>query len=92
MTQNDDEKLIQNAAAEMKDRADDPVLIETTLKNLIPVISILQLGLRHPATATMPTAKMAREFCEGLIEVIAPKISSDLHHLLMLGFDPAHDQ
>ena len=88
----DDEALaITNRASEILKHWTRPVVLELDINTTIGLIGVCQLALRHPATDSSPTSQRIRQLILSLINHIDPNPESDLHRVLMFGFDPRWD-
>jgi hypothetical protein len=86
----DENVLLSRATLEIAKRGNERITIETDLQRIIAVISIVQLGLRHPGVHDKPTAAVAERFVISLIENIDPA-HGPVWQLLNRGFNPVHD-
>ena len=67
----------------------DKIKVNIDPLTAVTAIGVLQLGLRHPKIPES-TADIARRYCDGMIEALAPE-PGPLRTLLERGYDPAHD-
>jgi hypothetical protein len=90
ITAEEKERLIESSLQTMREWQ-RPIIIETNITITVGLISMLQLALRHPATAERPTTAIVERFTRNLIEGLDPT-HGDFYLFLMLGFNPDFDE
>ena len=67
-----------------------PIIIQTDMTNVMGLLGMVQLALRHPQAKSMPTARLVERFIVDLIERIDPE-HGDIWTFFNAGFNPTHD-
>lgn len=84
-----DEAVLATALRRIREW-EQPIIIEADIGQVVGLIGMAQLALRHPLAKTTPTAKTVEKFVASLIEQIDPE-HGELWTVLNRGFNPNFD-
>lgn len=89
MTKGEKIEITERAAALIREWK-RPVILQLSISQVVGLIAVVQLALRHPAAVDSLTCIEADELIRDLIKSIDP-FQGSVYQLLMMGFDPAND-
>lgn len=85
------EELLRRVVAESQAWGDRPILLDMDLSAALVLAGALQLSLRHPEAARLPSAQTVRELVMALRDQV-PEEFPAIKEMISLGFHPRFDR
>lgn len=83
------EELIQRASAEVQRFGRHPIILQLGLQEVMAMIGLMQLGMRHPETVGTKNASIARSVIDGFNEQLENYPA--LQEMIAAGFNSDFD-